>query len=266
MNPGGKDPPMPVATLERPSSVPILGVHVHRVTMAEALEHIEGFVRIGGPHQVVTLDSSMCVLADHDPELHRIVMDADLVTPDSAGVLWASRRTGAGLPERVPGVDLVEKLCARSARTGLRIFFLGAAPGIAEAAAERMSERYPGCRIVGAHHGFFSADEDAAVVENIRQASPDVLCVAMGIPKQEKWISRHRHDLHVPVLIGVGGTLDVLSGTVRRAPLWVQRLCLEWLYRLIRDPSKIRKVLILPRFVLMILRGRHRTRPTSPID
>lgn len=258
---------MPVATLARPPRVPILNVHVDRVTMAEALDLCKQFVHSGAPHHVVTLDSSMCVLAARDAELHRIITEADLVTPDSAGILWACKRNGCALPERVSGVDLVERLCAISARSSLRIFFLGAAPGVAQAAADRMAERYPGCSIVGAYHGYFSAEEEPEVVERIRRAAPDVLCVAMGIPKQEKWIARHRHELPASVLVGVGGTFDVLSGKVRRAPEWVQRCNLEWLYRLVRDPSKLRKVLVLPRFVLMNLRQpAGGARPTPSID
>ncbi len=257
---------MPVASPARPTSVPVLGVHVDRVTMTEALDYVEQFVRVGGSHHVVTLDSSMCVLAAHDPELDTIVDGADLVTPDSAGVLWACRRSGNGLPERVSGCDLVERLCAASARKGLRLYFLGAAPGIAAAAAERMAARYPGCEVAGTQHGYYAPGDEASILRDIRRASPDILCVAMGIPKQEKWIHRHKDELGVPVLIGVGGTFDVLSGTIKRAPRWAQRANIEWLYRLARDPRKLKKVLILPRFVVMNLRWAQRgARPTPPI-
>lgn len=224
--------------------------------MAAALQAIERFVASGRSHHVVTLDASMCVEARTDLELRRIVLEAELVTPDSAGILWAARRCGVRLTERVSGVDIVSALAARSPTTGITMFLLGAAPGVAEEAAARLQTQHPGCRIVGAHHGYFSADDEPRVVDAIRQARPDVLCVAMGIPKQEKWIARHRAELGVPVMIGVGGTFDVLSGRMRRAPAWMRRTNLEWLYRVLANPRKLRKVLMLPGFVAMTLKAR----------
>ena len=161
------------------------------------------------------------------------------------------------MPGRVAGVEIVERLCELSSDRGYRLFFLGAAPGIAEEAADKMRLKYPGCLIVGTHDGFFAPDDEPGILQHIRDSKPDVLCVALGIPKQEKWIDRRRHDLNVPVLIGVGGTLDVLSGRARRAPRWLQNMNLEWLYRLAANPRKIGKVMTLPRFVLMTLRSRH---------
>lgn len=236
--------------------VELVGVHVHRVTMDCALGVIDRFIRDGGPHHVVTLDASMCVMARKDSNLRELIRNAELVTPDSAGVLWASRRTGQPLTERVSGVEIVERLCALSPIRGYKLFFLGAAPGIAETAARRMMETYPGCRIVGFHDGFFLPEQERELLESIRAAKPDVLCVAMGIPKQEKWIGRHRDSLGVPVLIGVGGTLDVLSGSVPRAPRWIQKLNMEWLYRFLKNPRKIGKLLTLPRFVWLVMTRR----------
>lgn len=231
----------------------LLDVCVHEVTMARALEAIEQFVASRKPHHVVTLDASMCVGARSDAELRYIVLNADLVTPDSAGILWAARRLGIPLTERVSGVEIVGELAARSPTAGLKLYLLGAAPGVADEAAQRLMAAHPGCRIVGTHDGYFRHDEDARVVEAVRSARPDVLCVAMGIPKQEKWIAHHREALGVPVMIGVGGTLDVLSGRVRRAPAWMRRTNLEWLYRVCVNPRKLRKVMTLPRFVALVL-------------
>ncbi len=252
---------MVVAVSHKPERVSLLGVGVDRVTMDEALSLIGRFIEAGGSHHVVTLDASMCVTAREDGELREIVANADLVTPDSAGVLWACRRLGEPLAQRVSGVEIVERLCAESSEKGIRLFFLGAGPGVAEAAAERMRERYRGCIICGTHDGYFGPDGEPLMIERIRAANPNVLCVAMGIPKQEKWIAQHREELGVPVMIGVGGTFDVISGRVKRAPGWMQRLNLEWLYRLIKNPRKIGKVMMLPRFVLMtVAAARHRTR------
>lgn len=235
------------------SSVEILGLPIHNVDMTGALAAIDDFVRAGTPHHIVTADASMLVMAQEDHDLRTIIVDADLVTPDSIGVLWAAGRRKAPLRERVSGVEIAERLCARSAERGYRLFFLGAAPNVAALAAERMRVRYPGVNIVGTRDGYFGEGETAAVVQDVRNSGADILLVAMGIPKQEKWIRAHRASLGCSVLIGVGGTLDVLSGQVRRAPRLIQALRLEWLWRVVSNPRKINKILLLPRFVRMAL-------------
>jgi N-acetylglucosaminyldiphosphoundecaprenol N-acetyl-beta-D-mannosaminyltransferase len=249
---------MSVAARPRLDSIPLLGVRVDHVTMEQTLGLIEGFVRDGQPHQVITLDASMAVMAEADMELRAIVCGADLVVPDSAGILWACHRAGIDLTDRVSGVDIVSRLCERSAASGLRLFFLGAGPGVAEMAAQRLRDMYPNCAIVGTWHGYFAPEVEPAVIDAIRKARPDVVFVAFGIPKQEKWIAKHRDDIAAPVMVGVGGSFDVLSGRVKRAPVWVQRLNAEWLYRLAQNPPKLGKVMTLPRFALMVmLRRRH---------
>ena len=246
-----------------PSDLPaihILDLPVHHVDMPAALDVIDGFIRDGSPHHIITADASMMVMAQHDADLRGIIARADLITPDSEGILWAARRQGRALPERVSGVEIVERLCERSAQNGCRLYFLGAAPGVAEAAKSRMEAKYPGAQIVGTRNGFFTDAELPALLDGIRACKPDVLCVAFGIPKQEKWINAHRDALGVPVLIGVGGTLDVLSDTVKRAPLAMRKLKLEWLWRVISNPRKISKVMLLPRFVRLVKqreRGQH---------
>ncbi len=240
---------------EMPAALPvihILDMPVHHVTMRDALETIDGFIRSGVSHHVVTADASMLVMAQQDADLRAIVGGADLITPDSEGILWASRQQGQALSERVSGVEIVERLCERSSHHGQKIYFLGAAPGIAEGAKARMEAKYPGAQIVGTRNGFFTDADLPQVLADIRACRPDVLCVAMGIPKQEKWIARHREALGVPVLIGVGGTLDVLSDTVKRAPKIMRQLKLEWLWRVLKNPRKIGKVMLLPRFVLLV--------------
>jgi N-acetylglucosaminyldiphosphoundecaprenol N-acetyl-beta-D-mannosaminyltransferase len=237
-------------------AVQILGLPVHVVDMRSALQTIDEYIRDRRPHHIITADASMLVMAQQDLPLRGIIAAADLITPDSTGILWAARRNGTALTERVSGVDIVEQLCALSPQHGYRIYFLGAAPGIAEQAANRMRQRYPGAQIDGTRDGYFTAEDTDGVVTEIRECAPDVLCVAMGIPKQEKWIAAQRDRLGVPVLIGVGGTLDVLSGTVRRAPRIMQRARLEWLWRVLSNPRKISKVMLLPRFVVMVQRTR----------
>lgn len=236
-------------------SVAILGCRVHRLSMAETLEAVRRLLEQGGFHQIVTADSSALVIAQSDPEFREIVNSASLVTPDSIGVVWASRRLGAPVPSRVTGVDLMDHLCRFAAETGRTAYFLGAAPGVAEEAARRLEERYPGFRVVGTRHGFFGPEEETALVEEIRRARPSFLMVALGIPKQEKLIARHLSRLEVPICVGVGGSLDCFSGRVKRAPKIFQRLHLEWLFRLLSNPRKANKVMLLPRFVWMVLRS-----------
>jgi N-acetylglucosaminyldiphosphoundecaprenol N-acetyl-beta-D-mannosaminyltransferase len=237
------------------SSVEILGLPVHNVDMVMALAAVERFIRAGGPHHIITADASMLVMAQEDAELRGIITGADLVTPDSIGVLWAARRQKNPLRERVSGVEIAEQLCARSAERGYRIFFLGAGPDVAALAANKMREKYPGCQIAGVRDGYFSAAETPQINEEIRRSRANILLVAMGIPKQEKWIQANRSALGCSVLIGVGGTLDVLSGTVRRAPRLFQAMKLEWLWRVLSNPKKINKVMLLPRFVRLVRSG-----------
>ncbi|MHB0912516.1 MAG: WecB/TagA/CpsF family glycosyltransferase [Armatimonadota bacterium] len=235
--------------------ISILGIKISVVDMPTTLNLIEGFIADGRPHMVVTADASCAVMAETDRALREIVNSADLVTPDSVGVLWAARKFGTPLPERVSGVDIVDRLCARCAETGHSIFLLGAAPGVTDDAAKILAEQYPGLVIAGTYHGYFSPEEETEVVRKVRDARPDVLFVAMGIPRQEKWIKQHMEDLAVPVSMGVGGTFDVLSGRVKRAPEWAQRRGLEWAHRLASNPKKIRKCMTLPVFVLLVLRA-----------
>lgn len=237
-------------------TVRILGVDVNRLTMAETLARFDGFVESGEPHFVITADASGLAQAQHDPEHRALFARASLITPDSAGVLWAARRAGCPISERVSGVDLVEQVCARSVQTQHRIFFLGAAEGVAEQAAQRMRQRYPGCNIVGSRNGFFKPDEDMAVAAEVAQAKPDYLFVAMGIPRQEKFILATQSMIRAGVAIGIGGSFDVISGNVPRAPGVWQRLKMEWLWRLIQNPQKLPKVMWLPKFIWYVLRDK----------
>lgn len=238
-------------------SVEILGVTVHAVSMKGAVYAIEGFIQEGGPSMVITADTSGIVLAQHDRQWMDIMNGASLVTPDSIGVVWAARRLGTPVRERVTGVDLMDILCSRAAQKGYRVYLLGSAPGVAEQAARKMQERHPGLLVVGARHGFLAPDEEAEVVREIRSLGVDILFVAMGIPRQEKFIFEHLYEMAAKVSIGVGGSFDVWSGNVRRAPKFVRAMRLEWLWRLLLNPRKWRKALTLPQFIwLVVTRGR----------
>lgn len=234
--------------------VTILGVPVDRVSMEDAIGFIADCVAGNRPTLIVTADASGIAQAQSDPELMGIYQSADLVTPDSVGVLWAARRLGKPMTERVSGVDILDQTCALSAERGYRIYFLGAEPGIAELAAERMRLRHPGCNIVGNRHGYFPPESDAVVAQEIALTRPEILFVAMGIPRQEKFIRATADIVGAKVAIGVGGSFDVYSGKAKRAPRVVQRLHIEWLWRTALNPKKVAKARHLPRFAMMVLR------------
>ncbi len=236
--------------------VELLDVPVDPLTMPQALARIEEFIRSKRPHHVFTADASGIMRAQDDPALLEIVRQADLITPDGAGVLLASGMRGTRLPERVSGVDLVERLSELAAHRGYRIYLFGAAEGVVDAAAGMLTARYPGLTIAGLRNGFFTAQDEPAIVHDIAAAHPDILFVALGIPKQELFIRRHFDELGVPVMIGIGGSFDVISGQLRRAPHWMQRSGLEWLYRLLQEPKRLPRLAALPRFIVAAWRDR----------
>ena len=231
----------------------VLGCNIHCVGMDEALAIAERFLSERTPHHIVTADASAVVIAQRDEEFRSILNTADLVVPDSNGVVWACRMLGYPVRERVAGVDLMDRLCRLAAERGFSAFFYGAAPGVAEAAAKNLEAAYPGLRVVGTMHGYAPDSEESSIVARIRALRPDMLFVALGIPRQEKWIHRNKQALGVPLAMGVGGSLDCFSGRVKRAPVWLRERGLEWAYRLAKDPRKFRKVAMLPHFALMVL-------------
>ncbi len=231
----------------------VLGVKIDGVTMQEAVHRIAGMIGQSKPHLVVTANSEMVMMANRDPLLYEIIERADLVVPDSIGVIWASKALRQPLPERVPGIELMQALLEQSAVHQWRVFLLGAEPGIAEQAAEAITAEYKGINIVGTHHGFFAQSELQSVLEKIKAATPHQLFIALGVPKQEKFAAAHLANLGVPVALGVGGSFQVLAGVVRRAPLWMRKMGLEWLYRLLRQPARISRAVVLPQFVLWVL-------------
>lgn len=238
----------------RPTEIEMFDVHLDPLSMEEALERAESFIREGGPHIIVTSDTSAIVRAQEDEELRTIINEADLATMDGQGVVLCARLLNFPVSTRVPGVDMMARLCEICGRLNQPIALLGAMPGVAEEAARRLEEHYPGLRVAYHHDGYFSPEEEPAIVAAIREARPAVLFVAMGIPKQEKWIHRHMDELQVPVCMGVGGSLDVIAGRVKRAPEWMQRWGLEWLYRTALEPRRLPRLVALPRLFFMSLR------------
>lgn len=235
------------------NKITVLGVPVDSLTMAEAVNCCEKLLSRGCRHFVATANAEMIMMAQQDKELANILANADLVVPDGAGVVWAARYQGHPMPERVAGYDLVQELLALSAQKGYKIYMLGGAPGIAAQARVNAEKQYPGLQVAGVCDGYFTDVDEVNIIKQIRSVCPDILLVALGVPKQEKWIMRHRENLDVPLSIGVGGTFDVMAGTVNRAPLWMQRSNLEWLYRLASQPGRALRMLALPRFVLRVM-------------
>lgn len=234
----------------------VLHVPIDVVTMSEAVATLEQFILQKRPHLIATANAEMVMLAQEDRELASILSQCHLVVPDGAGVVWAARYQGYTIPERVAGYDLAQNLLALAAEKGYRVFMFGSHPDVIGKAKHFALERYPGLRIVGTRHGFFKEQDESEIVQQIIEAKPDILLAALGVPKQEKWLSRNLAKLNVPVCMGVGGTFDVMAGAVQRAPLWMQRASLEWLFRLIQQPQRALRMLALPRFAIKVMLGR----------
>ena len=226
-------PPVPIA---------ILGVPFDPVTTPQTIELIADMVASRRPHYAVTANVDFVVQAQGDVELRRILFDAHLVLCDGMPLVWASRFLGRPLPERVTGSDLMPRLLAESERRGWRVFFLGGSPDSVAQAATRTLERHPRLRLVGAYSPPFKPlleMDHADLLRRVTAAAPDLLFVAFGCPKQEKWINMHYRHLGVPVCLGVGATIDFIAGTFLRAPVWMQRTGTEWLFRLAQEPRRL---------------------------
>ena len=233
--------------------VEILGVNVNSLTMAQAVEAVQQFIAEKKVALVATANAEMLMRSTQDGELKDILNQADLVVPDGAGTVWAAGHLGEPMPERVAGFDLAQELMREAPARGDRIYFFGSAPGVADKAKAKAEELYPGIQVVGTRNGFFTEADEPGIIAEIKAARPDILLAALGVPKQEKWLKKHMQELQVPVSIGVGGTLDVMAGVMERAPLWMQKAKLEWLFRGLKQPSRAGRLLALPKFVLKVV-------------
>lgn len=229
----------------------ILGVNVDAVTMAQAVAKVEELIARKIPSLIATANAEMLMMADSDIELKKILNSAAMVTPDGAGTVWAARHLGYKMPERVAGVDLVTNLLAK----GHKAYFFGAAAGVADLAAENVKTKF-NANIAGTRNGFFSADDEPEIIDAINNSGAEILLVGLGVPKQEKWIFNNLPKLKVPVCIGVGGSFDVLAGKVKRAPRWMQRAKLEWLFRALLQPSRAGRLVALPKFVYKVVNSK----------
>jgi N-acetylglucosaminyldiphosphoundecaprenol N-acetyl-beta-D-mannosaminyltransferase len=238
--------------------VSVLGCPVDALDMPETVERCLELIDRGRPAQHVVVNAAKLVEFNRNERMAQIIRGCELVNADGQSIVWAARLLGRELPERVAGIDLMHELLAAAAQRGLRVFLLGARPEVLADATRRLVEDNPGLVIAGTHHGWFDDSENDAVVRAIRDARPDMLFVAMSSPRKEYWLSENLPKLDVPFAMGVGGALDVVAGVSRRAPRWMQRIGLEWLYRLIQEPRRLwRRYLVSNlRFTALVVRER----------
>lgn len=236
-------------------TVNILGVNIDNITAAAALDRAEELVCGEGTSVIYTPNPEIVMAAYEDSDFREVLNSADMCVPDGIGVVYGSRMIGEPLPERVAGFDLsmglIERM-AKSGKSGKSVFLFGSKPGVAEEAAKKLTERFGGIKIAGCRNGYFKDSDEAEIVEEINKSGADLLMVCLGAPKQEKWINKYKDALNVKLCIGAGGSLDVVAGTVKRAPKIFIKLNLEWFYRFCKQPSRIGRFAALPKFILTV--------------
>lgn len=230
------------------SRTDVLGVGFDNVTKAEAVERALALIDAREGRYVVTPNPEIVMLAKENPALKEALAGADIVLPDGAGIVKGAAILGRPMKEKVPGIDFACGVMARLAERGGSVYLFGAKPGVAEVAAETLRTKFPGLVISGTSDGYFS--DDGPIIEKIKDAAPDLLLVCLGAPKQELWMAKMSGKLPVGLMVGLGGSLDVFAGTVKRAPEAWQKLDLEWLYRLLKEPRRIGRMMKLPLFVI----------------
>ncbi|MBE7017338.1 MAG: WecB/TagA/CpsF family glycosyltransferase [Ruminococcaceae bacterium] len=238
------------------SRVDILGVGFNNTSMDEALEYILSLMPEHKAKYIVTPNPEIVMRARSDHSLASAIENSSLVLPDGVGIMYGAKILSRSLKERIPGIDFTSLLFEHMARNGKSVFLFGAKPGIAEKAADNISSQFPGLIIVGTNDGYFS--DDKPIIDKINEAKPDLLLVCLGFPKQELWMQSNADKLDVGIMIGAGGSLDVFSGTVERAPLGWRKLGLEWLHRLIKEPRRFKRMLVLPKFLVAVIISRIR--------
>lgn len=219
--------------------VEIMGCQIDNLDMEETLQIVENFIQSGLPHQHVVVNVDKIVKASRDPDLRRIINECALVNVDGMPVVWASRLLGKGLKERVAGVDLFEALMERSALKGWRVFLLGAKEDVVLGVKDIYERRYGGLKVAGFRNGYWRPEEESDVVRQIKESKADLLFVAISSPKKEQFLGMYQAEMRVPFAMGVGGTFDVATGKVKRAPVWMQKSGLEWFYRFLQEPRRM---------------------------
>jgi N-acetylglucosaminyldiphosphoundecaprenol N-acetyl-beta-D-mannosaminyltransferase len=234
--------------------VRIFGVPISQMSMKQTVAYLTEAIERKRPKQVITANPIMVMSAIDDPAYMAMMKQAELIVPDGTGVVWAANYVGEPVAQRVPGYDLLHELMKVGEPKGWKVYLLGASTEVIEAAANKLQEGYPGVQVVGCRNGYFSEEQDAEVIQSIVQAAPDILLVGRSADKQEPWIAKHKQQLQVPIMMGVGGSFDVLSGKLKRAPVIFQKLRLEWFYRLLQEPWRYKRMLTLPKFAMKVIR------------
>lgn len=258
-------PTEPLAAVSTPGRPVFLGVPLDPLTMAETLARAEHAMRTRTPLHHVVVNVAKLVSLQRDAELRRDVLESDLINADGMGVVWGARLCGHRIPERVTGIDLMIALLERCARDGHACYFLGAKADVLERAIADLRRRLPDLRIAGYRDGYFRTDEEPDVVAAIRASGADCLFVAMPSPLKERFLRKHRDRLGASFIMGVGGSIDVVAGVVRRAPGWMQAVGLEWFYRLVQEPRRMwrRYLATNARYLVLLLRELARSRAIS---
>lgn len=234
------------------SSHEVLDVEIAAVTMEEAVALCASMVESGRPHIIATANAEMLMRAKKDSRFRRLLQECDLVLPDGAGILWAGDQLGTPFPERVTGADLTDRLLRLAQAKRWPVYFLGGAPGVAREAADRYMAAHGEFPLSGIHDGYFDGEEEQRILREIRESGTRILLVGMGVPKQEEWLRQHREELGPVLGMGIGGVFDIMAGRLTRAPLWMQRHRLEWAYRLFLQPSRIGRMMALPKYMLAV--------------
>lgn len=243
----------------------IMGIPFVSATFQDTVNQFIAQIAAGDKIRVITANPEGVMLARNNPEVREIVAAADYITPDGVGIKIAGKLLKRPIPERITGVELTTALLQHANTQHWHVYILGAAPDVLTMAAERIRADYPHISLQ-AHHGFFTADEEESIIAEINAHKPHVLLVALGAPRQEIWLTQHQDVLHYHLAMAVGGTFDVISGKVKRAPLLWQKMGIEWLYRLLKQPSRFVRMLALPQFMLHVIGYRLRRRNVKKGD
>lgn len=251
-----------VASANAIPKVRIYGVPISKMSMKQTVAYLTNVIEQRQPHQVITANPIMVMAAQDDPAYLSMMQRAELIVPDGTGVVWAAKYVGEPVVERVPGYDLIHELMKVGESKSWKVYLLGASNEVIQEAAEKLRNAYPGIKLVGVRDGYFKDEQDAQVIQDIVDAAPDILLVGRSAANQEPWIGKYKQQIGVPVMMGVGGSFDVLSGKLKRAPVLFQKLRLEWFYRLMQEPWRYKRMLLLPQFALKVMRDKEKvTKP-----
>lgn len=243
--------------------VDILGVMVDNVTMSEAVAKLSGYIGTNGAHMVVTPNAEILKMCDEDSALKAAVNAADFVSPDGVGVLYAAKILGTPIKEKVAGCELGLNLLYEAAKKGAGLFLFGAKPGVAEDCAKKLKEKVPGLIISGTRDGYFKPEDNESIVNMINDSGASILWVCLGAPKQELWMTEHKDKLKVDVMLGLGGSIDLYAGNVKRAPKLMIKLKCEWLYRLIKEPYRLGRMMKIPKVLVLAKREAKRRKKNA---